>query len=50
MKKTGKTATDIFTRTTAMAEQAVGKPFDSKKGRPPVHKEAWTKATVVLFK
>ena len=50
MKKTGKTANDIFTRTTATAEQAVRKPTDSKKGRPPVHEEAWTKATVVLFK
>ena len=50
MKKTGKTANDIFTRTTATAEQAAGKPTDSKKGRPPVHEEAWTKVTVVLFK
>ncbi len=50
MKKTGKTANDIFTRTTATVKQAVEKPSDSKKGRPPVHDEAWTKATVVLFK
>ena len=32
------------------AEQVVGKPTDSKKGRPPVHDEAWTEATVVLLK
>ena len=50
MKKTGKTADDIFTRTTATAKQAVEKPTDGKKGRPPVHDEAWTKATIVLFK
>ncbi len=50
MKKTGKTADDIFTRTTATAKQAVEKPIDNKMGRPPAHDEARTKATVVLFK
>lgn len=50
MKKTGKTADNIFTSTSVKAEQAVGKPRERKKGRPPVHDEAWKKATVVLFK
>ena len=50
MKKTGKTADNILTSTSVKAEQAVGKPRESKKGRPPVHDEAWKKATVVLFK
>ncbi len=50
VKKTGKTADDNFTRTTATAKQAAGKPTESKMGRPPVHDEPWKKATVVLFK
>ncbi len=38
-----KTSTDIFapTRRTAASKR--------KPGRPPVHEEAWTKVTVVLF-
>ena len=48
--KTGKTADNIFRSTPVTTEQAAGKPIDGKKGRPPVHDEAWTKVTVVLFK
>jgi hypothetical protein len=41
--KPSKTSTDIFAQT---RRTAVGK---RKPGRPPVHDEAWTKVTVVLF-
>jgi len=41
----GKTSQDIFapTRPATRAEQG------RRPGRPPVHEEAWTKVTVVLF-
>ncbi len=42
-RKTAKPAPDIFT-STKRAPHARRKP-----GRPPVHDEAWTKVTVVLF-
>jgi hypothetical protein len=41
--KTSKPSTDIFAST---RKTATGK---RKPGRPPVHDEAWTKVTVVLF-
>ena len=40
--KTGKTAQDIFAPTAPDMPRA-------GPGRPPIHDEAWTKATVVLF-
>jgi hypothetical protein len=40
----GKTRQDIFTPTRAGA-----RPHGRRPGRPPVHEEAWTKVTVVLF-
>jgi hypothetical protein len=39
-RKTGKKTRDIFSSETARR---------GKRGRPPVHDEAWTKVTVVLF-
>ncbi len=41
--KTAKFAPDIFTPTRR------GAPAKRRPGRPPVHDEAWTKVTVVLF-
>jgi len=43
--KNGKTGQDIFTPTRGRAHPAEGR----RPGRPPVHDEAWTKVTVVLF-
>lgn len=44
--KTGKTSQDIFAPT-----RPGGRPQQGRRrpGRPPVHDEAWTKVTVVLF-
>jgi hypothetical protein len=43
--KAGKSSEDIFTPTRAGARPVEGR----RPGRPPVHEEAWTKVTVVLF-
>ena len=43
--KGGKTSQDIFTPTRTGARPPQGR----RPGRPPVHEEAWTKVTVVLF-
>jgi len=43
-RKAGKSSSDIFTPTRAGA-----RPQGRRPGRPPVHDEAWTKVTVVLF-
>ena len=43
--KASKTTTDIFTPTRPGARVRTGR----RPGRPPVHDEAWTKVTVVLF-
>lgn len=43
-RKTGKATRDIFTPTRPGAGPQARRP-----GRPPVHDEAWTKVTVVLF-
>lgn len=43
--KGGKTGQDIFTPTRAGVRPSHGR----RPGRPPVHEEAWTKVTVVLF-
>jgi hypothetical protein len=43
-RKTGKTHEDIFTPTRPGAG-----PPGRRPGRPPIHDEAWTKVTVVLF-
>src|SRR3954465_4782721 len=43
--KTGKTSEDIFTPT-----KPGGRSQERRRpGRPPIHEEAWTKVTVVLF-
>jgi hypothetical protein len=42
-RKTGKTSQDIFTPTRGAGTQG------RRPGRPPIHDEAWTKVTVVLF-
>ncbi|HYT76559.1 MAG TPA: hypothetical protein VEL79_17510, partial [Vicinamibacterales bacterium] len=44
-RKTGKTSQDIFTPTRTGGAKQQGR----RPGRPPVHDEAWTKVTVVLF-
>src|SRR5918912_1278915 len=44
-RKVGKTSQDIFTPTRAGGRTPSGR----RPGRPPVHDEAWTKVTVVLF-
>jgi len=44
-RKAGKASQDIFTPTRAGAKTSAGR----RPGRPPVHEEAWTKVTVVLF-
>ena len=44
-RKAGKTTQDIFTPIRAGARPQAGR----RPGRPPVHDEAWTKVTVVLF-
>jgi hypothetical protein len=44
-RKTGKTSQDIFAPTRPPAAARQGR----RPGRPPVHEEAWTKVTVVLF-
>ncbi len=44
-RKAGKTAHDIFTPTRPGGRLPQGR----RPGRPPVHDEAWTKVTVVLF-
>ena len=41
----GKSSQDIFTPTRVAARPVQGR----RPGRPPVHEEAWTKVTVVLF-
>ena len=43
--KGGKTSQDIFTPTRTGARPPQGR----RPGRPPVHEEAWSKVTVVLF-
>lgn len=43
-RKTGKTSQDIFAATRA-GNRVQGR----RPGRPPIHEEAWTKVTVVLF-
>jgi hypothetical protein len=43
-RKAGKTSQDIFAPT-----RAGGRTPGRRPGRPPVHEEAWTKVTVVLF-
>ena len=44
-RKPGKTVQDIFT-----TARPGGRPQQKRRpGRPPVHDEAWTKVTVVLF-
>lgn len=43
--KTAKTSQDIFAPTRTPARPQQGR----RPGRPPVHDEAWTKVTVVLF-
>ena len=42
--KTGKTSQDIFAPT-----RAGSRVHGRRPGRPPIHEEAWTKVTVVLF-
>ena len=44
-RKTSKTSQDIFTPTRPTSRPQQGR----RPGRPPVHDEAWTKVTVVLF-
>ena len=44
-RKVGTTSQDIFTPTRAGGRAQPGR----RPGRPPVHEEAWTKVTVVLF-
>jgi hypothetical protein len=44
-RQTGKTNQDIFAPTRPGARPLQGR----RPGRPPVHDEAWTKVTVVLF-
>ncbi|HEY3886670.1 MAG TPA: hypothetical protein VGL62_15765 [Vicinamibacterales bacterium] len=44
-RKPGKTSQDIFTPTRGSGRTTQGR----KPGRPPIHDEAWTKVTVVLF-
>lgn len=44
-RKVGKTSSDIFTPTRAGTRDTPRR----RPGRPPVHEEAWTKVTVVLF-
>lgn len=44
-RKVGKTSEDIFTPTKAGTRLGQGR----RPGRPPIHDEAWTKVTVVLF-
>src|SRR5438132_8848326 len=44
-RKTSKTSQDIFAPTRAGVRPQQGR----RPGRPPVHDEAWTKVTVVLF-
>jgi len=44
-RKVGKTSQDIFTPTRPGGRPQTGR----RPGRPPVHDEAWTKVTVVLF-
>jgi hypothetical protein len=43
-RKASKTSSDIFSPT-----RAGNRPQGRRPGRPPVHDEAWTKVTVVLF-
>ena len=44
--KTGKTSQDIFSPTKSGGNGAQPR---RRPGRPPIHEEAWTKVTVVLF-
>lgn len=44
--KTGKTSQDIFSPTKSGSS---GSQPRRRPGRPPIHEEAWTKVTVVLF-
>ena len=44
-RKAGKNAPDIFTPSRPNGRQPTGR----RPGRPPIHDEAWTKVTVVLF-
>jgi hypothetical protein len=45
-RKNGKSSEDIFTPTRPGSRPQVGR---RRPGRPPIHDEAWTKVTVVLF-
>lgn len=44
--KTGKSSQDIFTPTKSSGNNSQPR---RRPGRPPIHEEAWTKVTVVLF-
>lgn len=44
--RTGKTSQDIFTPTKSGGSSSQTR---RRPGRPPIHEEAWTKVTVVLF-
>ena len=44
-RKSGKSSEDIFTPTRPGSRPKHGR----RPGRPPIHDEAWTKVTVVLF-
>src|SRR3954469_5801213 len=44
-RKAGKATQDIFTPT----QPGGARPQARRPGRPPIHDEAWTKVTVVLF-
>ena len=44
--KSGKTSQDIFTPTKSGGNNSQPR---RRPGRPPIHEEAWTKVTVVLF-
>jgi hypothetical protein len=44
-RKAGKASQDIFAPTQAAGRARAGR----RPGRPPIHDEAWTKVTVVLF-
>ena len=49
MTKVGKSAKDIFASTTKTEPKAPAATATRPAGRPPVHEDAWSKVTVVLF-